>query len=81
MKSLETWGNLWPNILKCARTTFIAPADMDEGEAEAWKEAQLENDKIEERYRGVQEHEAMPGTKLNEDDAGVAWTSKVVGDS
>ena len=54
---------------------------MEEGEAEAWKEAEAEKDKSEERYRSISEHEPTPGTKKNEDDVGVAWSSKVVGDS
>lgn len=72
---------MFPAILKCNRTTFMAPEDMDEAEAEAWKEAEAESDKIEERYRSIVEHEPMPGTKQNEDDPGLAWVIKVVGDS
>ena len=74
LQSLEAWGNLYPNILKAGRTTHVKPDDVDD---ETW-EGQLaeiaETDKVEERFRMLQEHTKIPGLES-------AWTSKVVGDN
>ena len=74
LMSLEAWGNLYPNILKGGRTTHVKPDNVDE---ETW-EGQLadlaESDKVEERFRMIQEHTKIAGLDSS-------WTCKVVGDA
>jgi len=74
LKSLETWGNLCPMILKAGRTTHAEPENMDDEAKEEYM-ANLENTdpKLEEPFRALQEHTPMPGMET-------AWLSKVVGD-
>ena len=72
--SLEAWGNLYANILKGGRTSHVKPDDMDD---EVWegKLADLaEEDKVEERFRDVAQHDKIPGLEAS-------WTSKIVGDT
>ena len=74
LKSLEAWANLHPIILKAGRTEHLAPEGLDE-EAAAEKLAALEEeDKKEERFRAISEHEKVKGYES-------AWTSKIVGDN
>ena len=74
LRSLEAWGNLYPIILKAGRTTHLKPAGMDEEAAEARLAELQEEDKTEERFRDINQHEKIPGMEF-------AWISKVVGDT
>ena len=73
LKSLEVWGNLHPVILKAGRTTHIEPEGMADEEKEEYMNKLAEDDKTEERFRGINEHVPMPGMET-------AWSSKVCGD-
>lgn len=74
LKSLEVWGNVNAVILQAGRTTHVAPAYMSEEEKEEYLAKMAEEDKTEERFRGINEHTPMPGMEI-------AWLSKVVGDT
>lgn len=74
LKSLEVWGNVNALILQAGRTTHAAPAHMAEEEKEEYLAKLAEEDKTEERFRGINEHVPMPGMET-------AWISKVTGDS
>ena len=73
LQSLEAWGNLYPNILKAGRTTHVKPDDVDDETWEAQVADLAETDKVEERFRAIQEHTKIPGLEAS-------WTSKIVGD-
>jgi hypothetical protein len=72
-KSLEAWGHQLPNLLKTGRCAHMAPIGMPEGEQEEYLAKMAEEDKVEERFRAIQEDNPMPGLEF-------AWTSKVCGD-
>ena len=74
LKSLETWGNLHPIILKAGRCNHVVPESIAEDERDAYLEKLGEDDKTEERFRALNEHQPMPGMET-------AWISKVVGDA
>lgn len=74
LKSLEVWGNVNALILQAGRTTHVAPAHMSEEEKEEYLAKMAEEDKTEERFRGINEHTPMPGMEIS-------WLSKVVGDT
>lgn len=77
LKSYEAWGNLHPVILKAGRTTHIEPEGMPEEEKEEYMAKLADEDKTEERFRGINEQQPMPD--MGE---GVApWISKVCGDT
>ena len=73
LKSTEAWGNLYPIILKAGRTTHIEPEGMADEEKEEYMAKLADEDKAEERFRGINEHVPMPGLET-------AWSSKVCGD-
>jgi len=73
LKSLETWGNIHPLILKAGRTKHYIPAEIGEDDQEEYAAKLEEEDKTEELFRAVQEHTPMPGMET-------AWLSKVYGD-
>ena len=72
-KSLEAWGHQQPIILKTGRTTHKAPLGMSEGEQEEYLAKVAEEDKVEERFRAIQEDNPMAPLEF-------AWVSKVCGD-
>jgi hypothetical protein len=74
LKSLEIWGNVNAVILQAGRTTHTAPAGMAEEEKEEYLAKQAEDDKTEERFRGINEHTPMLGMEIS-------WLSKVTGDT
>lgn len=73
LRSLEAWGNLLPVILKVGRTTHIEPVGMAEEEKEEYMAKLGDEDKTEERFRGINEHNPMPGLETS-------WISRVCGD-
>lgn len=73
LKSLETWGNLHPIILKAGRTTHFAPPGMEEEERDALLENLNEKDPTQERFRALAEHTPIQGLEFS-------WLSKIVGD-
>lgn len=77
LKSFEVWGNLHPVLLKAGRCTHIEPLGMEEEEKAAHMEKLEAEDKTEERFRGLNEHNPMPGAP----EGAVPWISKVCGDT
>lgn len=68
------WGHKHPNLLKAGRCSHIAPEGLNEEGVDAYMEKIAEEDKVEERYRAVQEDTPYPGLET-------AWLSKIVGDT
>ena len=73
-KSLEAWGHQQPIILKTGRTSHMPPVGMAEGEQEEYLAKQAEEDKVEERFRAIQEDTPIAPLEF-------AWISKVCGDT
>lgn len=73
--SMEAWGHKHPNLLKAGRCSHIAPQGMGEEERDEYLAKVGEEDKAEERFRGVNEDTPVTGPE------GIAWTSKVCGDN
>lgn len=74
LKSLEVWAHKHPVLLKAGRCSHIAPEGMGEEEREEYMAKIGEEDKVEERYRMIQEDTPISGLE-------VAWLSKVCGDT
>lgn len=74
LKSLEAWGHKHPIILKAGRCSHIAPVGMGEEEREEYLGKLAEEDKVEERYRALNEDTPIPGLET-------AWISKLCGDT
>ena len=74
LKSLEIWGNTNQIILNVGRTEHIGPAGATDEERDEYLAKMAEEDKTEERFRGINEHVPIPGMET-------AWLSKVVGDT
>lgn len=87
LKSMEAWGNTHPILLMSGRCVHVAPPGLEEEAANEWKDAMDAKDPTVERFRGINEHKGMPGTITDSADAenpdaeGVAFLSKVVGDT
>lgn len=73
-KSLEAWAHQQPIILKNGRTTHKPPTGMPEGEQEEYLAKMAEEDKVEERFRAIQEDNPIAPLEF-------AWISKVCGDT
>jgi len=73
LKSLETWGNVHPIILNAGRTKHYIDESIPEEEREELQAKLEDEDKTEELFRAIQEHNPMPGMET-------AWLSKVYGD-
>jgi hypothetical protein len=74
LKSLESWSNIAPSILKNGRTAHLAPEGLDEEAKEAYMSEQSEKDPQVERFRTLNEHAPLLGMET-------AWISKIAGDS
>lgn len=74
LRSLESWVNIEASILKVGRTAHIASLGKSAEEAEEELGKLAEDDKQEERFRGLNEHTPITGMES-------AWLSKVVGDT
>ena len=74
LSNLEVWGHKHPNLLNVGRCSHKAPLGMDDEAVDGYMEKMGEEDKVEERYRAIQEDAPYPGLEA-------AWLSKVVGDS
>lgn len=72
----ESWAHRHPNLLKAGRCSHLAPEGLDEEAVEAYMEKQAEEDKVEERFRSIQDEGYAPYPGLEN-----AWLSKTVGDS
>jgi radial spoke head protein 4/6 len=72
-KSLESWSHQQPILLKNGRCTHKPPVGMPEGEHEDYLAKMAEEDKVEERFRTVNEDNPIPPLEA-------AWLSKVCGD-
>ena len=73
LKSTESWSHLHPVILKAGRTTHAEPEGLDEEAKEEYMNKLAEEDKTEERFRTINEDNALKGYES-------AWISRVVGD-
>lgn len=74
LQSLEAWGHTHPNLLKAGRCTHLAPEGMDEEQAAEYMDKVAEEDKVEERFKALQEDAPFGGLES-------AWMSKIVGDT
>jgi radial spoke head protein 4A len=74
LKSLEIWGHKHPILLKAGRCSHIAPQGMGEEERDEYLAKIGEEDKVEERFRALNEDTPIPSLET-------AWTSKVCGDT
>ena len=74
LKSLETWGHLNPVILMAGRCTHIAPQGMTDEEKDEYMAKVAEEDKVEERFKALQEDNPVKGLETS-------WLSKVCGDT
>lgn len=74
LRNLESWCNVEQSILKVGRTTHIASVGKTAEEAEEELNKLAEEDKAEERFRGINEHTPIVGMET-------AWTTKVAGDT
>jgi len=74
MKSLENWAHLLPNILKAGRCSHVAPEGMGDEEKEEYMAKLAEEDKVEERFKALNEDTPIPSSET-------AWVSKVCGDT
>lgn len=72
-KSLEAWGHQQQIILKTGRCSHMAPVGMSEADQEDYMTKLADEDKVEERFRAIQEDAPIQGLEF-------AWTSKVSGD-
>jgi len=73
LQSLEAWAHLHPIILKAGRCTHPEPVGMDDEAKEEYMGKLAESDKTEERYRAINEDEAISGIN--------AWKSSLSGDT
>ena len=76
LSDLANWGHRYGNILNNGRCTHAPPADMPEEQVEEYMAKQAEEDKVEERFRAVND-EGYAGVKGLE----FAWMNKTKGDS
>lgn len=60
LKTLENWGHMHPNILLAGRCSHIAPAGMSEEEKEEYMAKLAEEDKVEERFKALNEDAPVP---------------------
>lgn len=74
LKSLESWANVSQQILKCGRTTLIAPEGLDDEAKDAWLSEAAEKDPTVDRFRTINEHTPLPGMEIS-------WIAKVEGDT
>jgi len=68
------WAHRHPNILKAGRCTHRAPVGIAEDALEEYLAKQAEEDKVEERFRALNEDIPVVGTES-------AWISRVCGDT
>lgn len=61
LQSLEVWGHKHPNLLKAGRCSHLAPEGMDEEAAGEFLEKVAEEDKVEERFKALQEDAPYAG--------------------
>lgn len=74
LKSLESWSNVSESLLKNGRTKYVAPEGLDDEAKEAWITEKQEADPQIERFRTINEHQALAGLET-------AWISKTAGDT
>lgn len=74
LKSLENWSHMHPVLLKVGRCSHIAPTDMGEEEKEEYMAKLAEEDKVEERFKAINEDVPVPSVET-------AWLSRVCGDT
>lgn len=74
LKSLENWSHSVPIILKAGRCSHAEPEGMGDEEKEEYMNKLAEEDKVEDRFRALNEDAPIKGQ-------GGAWISKVVGDN
>ena len=74
LKTLENWGHQHPIILKVGRCSHIAPTGMSEEEKDEYTAKIAEEDKVEERFKTIQEDVAVNSLDT-------AWINKGCGDT
>jgi len=76
MTDLAAWGHRYPNILKAGRCTHKAGDDVPEEGLEEFMAKAAEEDKVEERFRAINDEGYAPIGGLE-----FSWVSKVKGDT
>ena len=71
---LANWGHRYGNILNAGRCTHIAPDDIGEEQIEEYMAKQAEEDKVEERFRAINEDIPVVGSETG-------WISRISGDT
>lgn len=74
LKNLETWGHFHPIILKVGRCSHIPPVGMDDEAKEEYLAKLAEEDKVEERFKAINEDAPIPSLETS-------WISRVCGDN
>jgi radial spoke head protein 4A len=74
IKNPESWGHKHPNLLKAGRCSHIAPEGMGEEERDEYMAKLGEEDKQEERFRGINEDTPIAGLEFS-------WTIRTCGDT
>ena len=74
LKNLETWGHFHPIILKVGRCSHIPPVGMDDEAKEEYHEKLEAEDKVEERFKCINEDAPIPSLETS-------WISRVCGDN
>ena len=74
LNNMENWGHQHPIILKVGRCSHVAPAHMTDEEKEEYLGKLGEEDKVEERFRALNEDVPIKGLET-------AWINKICGDT
>mmetsp|Transcript_18055 Transcript_18055/g.30797 ORF Transcript_18055/g.30797 Transcript_18055/m.30797 type:complete len:234 (-) Transcript_18055:60-761(-) len=74
LKSLESWSHLHPIILKAGRCSHAEPEGLNDEEKEEYMNKLAEDDKVEERFKIIQEDLPVQGYESS-------WLSKICGDA
>lgn len=74
LKSLEIWAHMHPILLKAGRCTHVPPKGVSDEERDEILAKLAEEDKVEERFKALQEDVPVKGLET-------AWLSKVSGDT
>ena len=74
LKTLENWSHAYPIVLKVGRCSHTEPEGMEDDAKQEYMDKLAEEDKVEERFKAINEDITVPGLEA-------AWQSKVCGDT
>lgn len=63
LKTLENWSHAYPIILKVGRCSHTEPEGMDDDAKQEYMDKLAEEDKVEERFKAVNEDTPVPGVE------------------